>query len=265
MNGAAPIEVTSVVDETPGIEVDQHSITVAATRAGCRSSRRAGAPSPIPGRSSRSRNAASCWSAPTGTISSYDYDDHVTLQTRGGRRRRGCRSTRCRRAGAAPIEYMLARIADGAPIDGPLDPGALPRRAADRGQRRAVGRRRSARVALVRMSEDAGPRRLRLKSAAAAEVARAGARLPAADAARTIGRGSRWSARAAFRRRISTPTATAGFDVAVICSRTLAQAEARRDEFFPEAEATDDIAAHADPRRHRGRRPDAASRPSGCR
>jgi predicted dehydrogenase len=35
----------------------------------------------------------------------------------------------------------------------------------------------------------------------------------------------------------------AGFDVAVICNRTLARAEARRDEFFPGAEATDDIAA----------------------
>lgn len=34
----------------------------------------------------------------------------------------------------------------------------------------------------------------------------------------------------------------AGFDVAVICNRTRAKAEARRDEFFPEAEATDDIA-----------------------
>ena len=35
---------------------------------------------------------------------------------------------------------------------------------------------------------------------------------------------------------------TLGLDVAVICNRTLARAEARRDEFFPEAEATDDIA-----------------------
>jgi predicted dehydrogenase len=34
----------------------------------------------------------------------------------------------------------------------------------------------------------------------------------------------------------------AGFDVAVICNRTLSKAEAKRDEFFPEAEATDDIA-----------------------
>jgi predicted dehydrogenase len=33
----------------------------------------------------------------------------------------------------------------------------------------------------------------------------------------------------------------AGFDVAVIASRTLAKAAARRDEFFPAAEATDDV------------------------
>jgi predicted dehydrogenase len=32
-----------------------------------------------------------------------------------------------------------------------------------------------------------------------------------------------------------------GFDVAVVSSRTLARAEARRDEFFPAAEATDDL------------------------
>lgn len=35
----------------------------------------------------------------------------------------------------------------------------------------------------------------------------------------------------------------AGFDVAVIANRTLSKAEARRDEYFPHAEATDDIAA----------------------
>jgi predicted dehydrogenase len=34
---------------------------------------------------------------------------------------------------------------------------------------------------------------------------------------------------------------TAGFDVAAICSRTLAKAEARRNEYFPNAEATDDV------------------------
>lgn len=36
---------------------------------------------------------------------------------------------------------------------------------------------------------------------------------------------------------------TAGLNVAVIASRTLSNAEARRDAFFPKAEATDDVAA----------------------
>jgi predicted dehydrogenase len=36
---------------------------------------------------------------------------------------------------------------------------------------------------------------------------------------------------------------TAGFDVRVICNRTLSRAVERRDAFFPQAEATDDIAA----------------------
>ena len=35
----------------------------------------------------------------------------------------------------------------------------------------------------------------------------------------------------------------AGFDVRVICNRTLAKAEARRDEYFPKAEVTSDFAA----------------------
>ena len=57
----------------------------------------------------------------------------------------------------------------------------------------------------------------------------------------------------------------AGFDVAVICNRTLARAEARRDEFFPAAEATDDIARHA--RRATTSRSSTSrrTRPSGCR
>ena len=58
-----------------------------------------------------------------GTISSYDYDDFVTLQTRAdaGARAGGGRR-RCRPGRRGPVEYVLARIADGGPIEGPLDP-----------------------------------------------------------------------------------------------------------------------------------------------
>ena len=69
--------------------------------AGCRSSRRAGARSPTRGRSSRSRNAASCWSGRTArsrattTTTRHPADaDEAPAQTQGAGRRR------CRRAGA---------------------------------------------------------------------------------------------------------------------------------------------------------------------
>ena len=57
-----------------------------------------------------------------GSISCYDYDDFVTLQTRKAPApvRVDAPSLPAGRRG--PIEYLLARIEDGAPIEGPLDP-----------------------------------------------------------------------------------------------------------------------------------------------
>ena len=81
--GAEPIEVTSMVDETPGIEVDQHSVTVARYRQGLsKFETRWGTISdpwtlqPIP-------RCGFILVGTRGAISSYDYDDHVTLQGRG--------------------------------------------------------------------------------------------------------------------------------------------------------------------------------------
>ena len=59
MNGEAPIEVTSVVDQPQGLEVDEHSITICRYGPAYRNSRHAGEPSPIPGQRSRSPNAVS--------------------------------------------------------------------------------------------------------------------------------------------------------------------------------------------------------------
>ena len=120
--GRMPIEVTSTIDQAPGIEVDQHSITVC---------RYADALSKF---ETRWGTFTDPWTLQTqpkcgfilvgrdGTISSYDYEPHVTIQTR-----RVPEQTRVpvetppvgRRA---PVEYMLARIEDGEPIAGPLDP-----------------------------------------------------------------------------------------------------------------------------------------------
>ena len=57
-----------------------------------------------------------------GSISSYDYDAFVTLQTRADPRHVEVPADMMPPGRRGPIEYMLARIEDGGPITGPLDP-----------------------------------------------------------------------------------------------------------------------------------------------
>jgi glucose-fructose oxidoreductase len=122
MNGEAPLEVTSVVDETPGIEVDQHSITI------CRYARG------LSKLETRWGTLTDPWTIQTqpkcgfvlvgtdGSLSSYDYEDFVTLQTRREPAPKKVAADPMPAGRRGPIEYVLARIDDGAPIAGPLDP-----------------------------------------------------------------------------------------------------------------------------------------------
>ena len=122
MKGEAPLEVTAVVDETPGIEVDQHSITI------CRYARG------LSKLETRWGTLTDPWTIQTqpkcgfvlvgtdGSLSSYDYEDFVTLQTRREPAPTKVPADPMPAGRRGPIEYMLARIADGAPIAGPLDP-----------------------------------------------------------------------------------------------------------------------------------------------
>jgi glucose-fructose oxidoreductase len=57
-----------------------------------------------------------------GTVSSYDYDDHITLQTRREPRQTPVPVDALPPGRRGPIDYMLDRIARGTPIEGPLDP-----------------------------------------------------------------------------------------------------------------------------------------------
>jgi predicted dehydrogenase len=120
-DGKEPLEVTTVVDETSDIEVDQHSITICRYAQGLsKFETRWGTVSdpwtqqPIP-------HCGFVLVGSKGAISSYDYDDHVTVQLRGGSPdlipvdapadgRRGA------------IDYMVDRIRRDLPIDGPLSP-----------------------------------------------------------------------------------------------------------------------------------------------
>lgn len=121
-NGAAPLEVTCTIDETPGIEVDQHAIAVCRyetglskmeTRWGTFTDPWTFQPQPICG---------FVFVGSDGTISSPDYADFITIQTRARPERHEIPADPLPEGERSAIEYVLGCIARGVPVAGPLDP-----------------------------------------------------------------------------------------------------------------------------------------------
>ncbi len=122
MDGRAPLEVTCTVDDTQGLEVDQHSITVCRydtglsrmeTRWGTISDPWTVQPQPVCGFVFVGRD---------GTIASPDYATHVTLQTRSHPGPVLIEADPLPNGRRNAVEYMLDCIEKGEAITGPLDP-----------------------------------------------------------------------------------------------------------------------------------------------
>ena len=122
MNGEKPLEVTSVIDEAPDIEVDQHSITICRTQRGLSKYETRWGTLTDPWTQQPQPRCGFVLVGSTGSISSYDYDDFVTLQTSADTTLRPIPVDVLPPGRRAPIEYMLDRVARGEPVTGPLDP-----------------------------------------------------------------------------------------------------------------------------------------------
>jgi glucose-fructose oxidoreductase len=122
MAGEAPIEVTSVVDATPGLEVDEHSITVARYARGLSKFETRWGTLTDPWTEQPQPKCGFVLVGTDGSVSSYDYDAFVTLQTRAAPAPVEVLAEPLPEGRRAAVEYMLARTADGGPIEGPLDP-----------------------------------------------------------------------------------------------------------------------------------------------
>lgn len=120
--GKKPEEITALATGTSGLEVDEHSVTVARygehlskfeTRWGTFSDPWIHQPQPKCGFVIRGTE---------GTISSYDYEKTIRIQTRGqpGGYEHAVDSFPAGESNG--IEYSLTRIATGLPIEGPLSP-----------------------------------------------------------------------------------------------------------------------------------------------
>ncbi|MDJ1016220.1 MAG: Gfo/Idh/MocA family oxidoreductase [Paracoccaceae bacterium] len=122
MNGAAPLEVTCTIDETPGIEVDQHAIAVCRYERGLSKMETRWGTFTDPWTIQPQPTCGFTFVGTDGTISSPDYASNVTVQTRARPERHDIPVDPLAPGETNAIEYVLGCIARGAPVGGPLDP-----------------------------------------------------------------------------------------------------------------------------------------------
>lgn len=122
LNGEKPIEVTTVLDETPGIEVDQHSITVCRYARGLSKFETRWGTFTDPWTLQPQPKCGFVLVGTQGTISSYDYEPFVTVQTRTRPEAHRIPVDVLPTGRRAPVEYVLKCLAEDRPIEGPLNP-----------------------------------------------------------------------------------------------------------------------------------------------
>ena len=122
-NGKAPLEVTAIVDEPPHLEVDEHSITVARydrglskfeTRWGTLSDPWTHQPQP---------KCGFVIVGTAGSISSYDFEPSVRLQTRDDPAGHLIPVDALQPPHQDPVQYVIHCLETGEPLTGPLSPG----------------------------------------------------------------------------------------------------------------------------------------------
>ena len=120
--GQAPVEVTSVVDEGPGIEVDQHSITICRYATGLSKMETRWGTLTDPWTIQPTPTCGFTFVGSDGTIASPDYAPHITLQTRAHPHQALIPVDTLPQDARNGIDYVLGCIARGKPITGPLHP-----------------------------------------------------------------------------------------------------------------------------------------------
>jgi len=121
-NGRAPIEVTTVVDEPQGLDVDEHSVTVARYAHGLSKMETRWGTFSDPWILQPQPRCGFVIVGTEGTVSAYDYDTTVRVQTR--KRPEGFEMPvdRLHAPAQNPVQYVLNCIEKDRPVEGPLSP-----------------------------------------------------------------------------------------------------------------------------------------------
>ncbi|MEO2006902.1 MAG: Gfo/Idh/MocA family oxidoreductase [Candidatus Poribacteria bacterium] len=120
--GKAPIEVTAVVDMPAGLEVDEHSITLAKYDVGLSKYETRWGTFTDPWTLQPQPKCGFVVKGTAGTISSYDYEQTIRVQTREHPKGRELAVDVLTAPNQDPVQYVINCLETGADVDGPLSP-----------------------------------------------------------------------------------------------------------------------------------------------
>ena len=122
MDGRAPIEVTATVDQPQGLEVDEHSITVARYAQGLSKFETRWGTFTDPWILQPQPRCGFVIVGREGTISSYDFAETIKVQTRANPEGEVRPVDALEKPYQNPVQYVIHCIEEGVPIAGPLSP-----------------------------------------------------------------------------------------------------------------------------------------------
>ncbi len=122
MEGEAPVDVTSTTWGGPGLEVDEHSVTVLRYRRGLSKMETRWGTFTDPWTTQPQPRCGFVLVGSEGTIASWDYDDTVSVQTRARPEAHPVPVDTLVAPNRGPIEHVLHAFSTGLPLHPPLDP-----------------------------------------------------------------------------------------------------------------------------------------------
>jgi glucose-fructose oxidoreductase len=120
--GCKPIEVTTMVDEPEGLEVDEHSVTIARYAHGLSTFETRWGTFTDPWTHQPQPKCGFVVQGSLGTISSYDYDSTIRVQSQEHPEGRELPVDAVRTPFQNPVQYLIHCIGNNLPIEGPLSP-----------------------------------------------------------------------------------------------------------------------------------------------
>lgn len=121
-DGRKPVEVTTVMNEPRGLEVDEHSITVARYACGLSKFETRWGTWTDPWTHQPQPKCGFVLKGSRGTIASYDFEPTVRVQTTDKPAGFDLKVDRLKPPFVNPVQYFLHVLQTGAPVEGPLSP-----------------------------------------------------------------------------------------------------------------------------------------------